>query len=99
MKACAILMTFIISVALTPPAGVSAKEYNKWPDRDAGAQAKVSSAIAGAHRHQTLKAVQPGRVISTVCEESKTDNSSDSQNQLHGMIIVGKDIINMGGDC
>jgi len=92
-------MVLAMSLVFASQAGVSAKEYNQRPHLDPGSQAKVNSVIAGNLKDRTSDTDQSDSSINNSCGDLKIGNVDDSKRPPREIIIVAKDIINVGSNC
>lgn len=86
-------------VLLANGAAVSAKEYNQRPHLDPGSQSKVNSVIASGRADKTSKFGQNGRITNKGCGNLNIGQNNLSKRPTREIIIVARDIINVGGKC
>lgn len=99
MKPSAILMALSTSLVLASFTGLSAKEFNQRPHLDPGSQAKVNAVIAGGRKDRASDLSPNRRIINRGCGNLIVGNSNDSKRPPREVIIVARDIINVGGNC
>lgn len=98
MKTLAAFLITSVSLALVTSAGVSAKEYNQRTHLDPGSQAKVNSVIASSLKDRPF-GTDTSRHTTSGCGGLKIGNLDNSGRPPREVIIVARDIINVGKNC
>jgi hypothetical protein len=99
MKSLIILTAISVIGILANGVTVSAKEYNQRPHLDPGSQAKVNSVIASGRADKTSKFGENGRITNKGCGNLNIGQNNLSKRPAREIIIVARDIINVGGKC
>ena len=99
MRKFTILAAMAMGLMLAATGGVSGKEYNKRPHLDPGSQSKVNAVIASGRKDQTSKFGDNGRITNEGCGNLNVGQNNLSKRPAREIIIVARDIINVGGKC
>jgi hypothetical protein len=99
MKKITILTTLSAVLILAVTGSVSGKEYNKRPHLDPGSQSKVNAVIASGRKDRTSKFGDNGRITNKGCGNLNIGQNNLSKRPAREIIIVARDIINVGGKC
>ncbi len=99
MKKLTILTVISASLMFANAVGVSAAEYNQRPHLDPGSQSKVNAVIASGRADKTSKFGRNSRITNKGCGNLNIGENNLSKRPAREIIIVARDIINVGGKC